>query len=59
MSHSVSVTMVADQEIDVQGRRVNIHSIKTIIVDSNGKITDVYLEPEGEKYEGWLSKENK
>lgn len=58
MSHSVEVTLIADQEIEIQGRRVNIHNIKSIIVDSEGKITDAYLEPEpGEKYEGWLSEE--
>lgn len=58
MSHSVGVTLIADQEIEIQGRRVNVENIKSILVDSEGKIIDAYLEPEpGEKYEGWLSKE--
>jgi len=58
MSHSVEVTLIADQEIEIQGRRVNVHNIKTILVNPEGKIIDAYLEPEpGEKYEGWLSEE--
>ncbi len=58
MSHSVTVNMIADQEIDICGRRVNIHDISAIAVDADGKITDAYLEPELlMKYEGWLSRE--
>jgi len=58
MSHSVGVTLIADQEIEIQGRQVNIHDIKSILVDSEGKIADAYLEPEpGEEYAGWLSEE--
>ena len=56
MSHNVLVNMIADQEIDICNRRVNIHNISAIIVDANGKIIDVYLEPEfTERYRGWLS----
>lgn len=56
MSHSTRVTLIADQEIEIQGRRVNVHDIRSIVVDSEGKITDAYLETEpGERHEGWLS----
>ena len=58
MSHSVGVQLIADQEIEFKGRRVNIHNIASIIVDAHGQIEDIYLVPEGETYEGWLSKEN-
>jgi len=58
MSHKVGVTLIADQEIDICGRRVNIHDIMSIIVDADGKITDAYLASANEeKYEGWLSGE--
>ena len=59
MSHSVSITMTADQEIDIQGRKVNIHDIRSIVVNGDGVITDAYLAPElTEVYIGWLSQEN-
>ena len=59
MSHSVDVTLIADQEIEIEGRKVNIHNIKSIVVNSEGKIVDASVEPEGENYKGWLSKEGK
>lgn len=60
MSHSVKVTLIADQEIQIHGREVNIHDIRSIIVDHDGTITDCYLEPEiNERHEGWLSDENR
>ena len=43
MSHTVKVTMIADQNIFVQGVDYNIHDIKTIIVDEEGVIKEVYL----------------
>ena len=43
MSHHVTVGMVADQEIEIQGKVVNIHDIKTIEVDAYGKIIDAYI----------------
>jgi len=56
MSHSVEVTLIADQEFEIQGRKVNIHDIKTIIVDGQGIIIDARIEPEPEEtYRGWLS----
>jgi len=36
--------MISDQEIRINGQDINIHDIKTIIVDSNGQIIDVILE---------------
>lgn len=42
MSHTVQVNMIADQEISINGIEINIHDIKTIYVDSNGKIYDVF-----------------
>ena len=38
MSHSVKVTLIADQEICLGGDIVNIHDIGSIILNSNGKI---------------------
>lgn len=45
MSHTIKVTMTADQVIEVQGKEVNIHDIKTIYVDSQGVITEVATTP--------------
>ena len=58
MSHTVSVRLIADQEIEFNGRCVNIHNIMSVMVDAHGQIIDIYLEPEGETYRGWLSQEN-
>lgn len=43
VSHTVIVRMIADQEIEVAGKDVNIHDIATIYVDGRGKITEVHL----------------
>ena len=59
MSHLIDVRMVADQEIEICGRKVNIHNIHSIQVNSVGVIMDAYIEPEGETYTGWLSQEKK
>ena len=40
MSHTVKVTMRADQEIYIKGKEVNIHDIQTIYVDGEGLIVD-------------------
>ena len=41
VSHSVKVTIIADQEIEINGKIVNIHDIKTLVLDSFGKIKEV------------------
>lgn len=38
MSHSVNVTLIADQFIEVAGEEVNVHSLETIRVDGHGQI---------------------
>ena len=40
MSHSVKVTLVADQEIRLLGDVINIHDLKTIVLDSYGNIIE-------------------
>ena len=42
MSHSVKVTLIADQEIHVSSEVVNIHDIRAVIVNSVGVITQVH-----------------
>lgn len=56
MSHTVAIKMIADQEIEIREKKINIHDIEAIIVNADGIIVDVFLEPEhGEIYKGWLS----
>ena len=56
MSHSVKVTLIADQEIKVRGRDVNVHDIKSIIVDGEGRIVDIaYNDDRGWMSEVWLT----
>ncbi len=38
--HSVKITMIADQEIDIHEQTVNIHDIASIIVNSHGQIIE-------------------
>lgn len=40
MSHSVKVTLIADQEIKLLGDVVNIHDISSIVLNSNGYIIE-------------------
>ncbi len=54
MSHTVQVRMIADQEIQIDGRKVNIYDITCIKVTDNGVIADAHVK---EGYTGWLSKE--
>ncbi len=42
MSHTVEVKMIADQEIEIAGKKVNIHDIQTIVVDGRGKIINAF-----------------
>ena len=43
MSHTVTVKLIADQVIEVDGAEVNIHDIETVIVNDTGVIERVYL----------------
>lgn len=54
MSHTVTVFMIADQEIEINGRRVNTYDIDSIIVSADGVITDAFVKT---RDFGWLSKE--
>ena len=38
MSHSIKVKLIADHEIELLGNIVNIHDLKTIMLNSYGKI---------------------
>lgn len=50
MSHSVKVTLIADQLISIKGKLVNIHNIRSIVLDSKGTAIDAYT-----KDNEWLS----
>lgn len=52
MSHTVTVNMVADHFILIDGVPVNIHDIKTIYVSSKGLILNAFIETHktGERY---------
>ncbi len=39
MSHSVNVTLIADQEIQILGDEVNIYDLVVIYLDGRGNIT--------------------
>lgn len=43
MSHSVKVTLIADQCIELLGNDINIHDLEHIVLDSNGQIIDFRL----------------
>ena len=38
MSHTVTIKLIADQEIEIQGIRVNIHELQSILVNGTGVI---------------------
>jgi len=46
MSHTVTVKLIADQYIEIKDKEVNIHDIKTIVVNSKGQIEKVYMKGE-------------
>lgn len=61
MSHSVKVTLIADQEIELLNRTVNVHDIESIRLNSRGQIIDAFLtlryeDEETHPWKGWLSK---
>ncbi len=53
MSHSVQVTMIADQCIEIGGREVNVHDIAVIHVDGRGQITKCTLKQD--EFRGFVS----
>ena len=38
MSHSVQITLIADQYIQLLGKEINVHDLKTITLDGHGII---------------------
>lgn len=52
MSHSVTVTLIADQVIRISGRDVNIHDIKAIVLNGYGVIEEVRLFPHESAQQG-------
>jgi hypothetical protein len=42
VSHSVVVTLIADQCIFINGKEINVHDLETIEVDDNGVITNYW-----------------
>ena len=49
MSHSVRVTLIADQEISIGSELVNVHDIRAVIVNSVGVITQVHKHSKSEE----------
>ena len=45
MSHSVKVTLIADQEIELIGETINIHDLEVILLDAKGDIVGYTLFP--------------
>ena len=48
MSHTVPVNLIADQEIKLLGKTVNIYNLKTIVLNENGKVVEFYHIVDGE-----------
>ena len=49
MSHSVKVTLIADQEISIGSELVNVHDIRAIVVNGVGAITQVHKHSKDEE----------
>ena len=47
MSHSVQITLIADQLIEILGKKVNVHDIECIMVNDIGIIMGVTISREG------------
>jgi hypothetical protein len=47
--HTVKVTMIANQEICVNGQDINIYDIETIVVNEYGIVTHVHMKKETKK----------
>ena len=43
MSHSIVVTLIADQEIFLCGVKINVHDIESVKLDGMGRIVSFYL----------------
>ena len=50
--HSVPINLIADQEIEALGKRINVHDIETITLDTNGNIVNISLHKEDDRG-GW------
>lgn len=55
MSHTVTVKMIADQEIYINHQIVNIHDIESIVVDSRGVIMRVFFKERVQSGSGLVS----
>ena len=44
MSHTVTVKMISDQDIQVDGVYINVYEVRSIFVDGHGRIVDWLLE---------------
>lgn len=42
MSHSVKITLIADQEIELLGSIVNIHDLATLFLDERGRVREYH-----------------
>lgn len=55
MSHSTTIRLIADQEVEFMGVKVNIHDIGAVEIDYKGIVVNVFLEPENDEiHKGWL-----
>jgi len=43
--HATTVTLIADQLIEIMGKEINIHDIKTIQIDELGQIIEIHFKP--------------
>lgn len=55
MSHSVTVTLIADQEIELINEIVNIHDLKVIHLDAKANVVGYTLFPDNktDKADNW------
>ena len=44
--HSVGVTLIADQEIEIGRKLVNVHDLYSIMVNARGVIVNAYVKPD-------------
>ena len=50
MSHSVKITIIADQGITILGKDINIHDLKSLTLNSNGGIIGYLANDSEEKF---------